>query len=158
MKKYSNLCWLWLSLSIVIIDQITKYFAVKYLVLFRSYSIFPFFDLSLQYNTGIAFSLLDTASGWQRWILSVSTVVIGYFIFIWMKRTSPNRRFLLAALASILGGAIGNLVDRLYQGYVIDFIDLHIKHWHWPTFNIADMAISVGVILLIVVTFLEKKN
>jgi signal peptidase II len=156
MKKHNNFRWLFLSLSIILFDQATKYFAIKYLTPSVPVQIFPFFDLSLNYNPGVAFSLLSTAPGWQRWFLSVLTVLICSVLLVWMKRISKNRHCLLASLVCILGGAIGNLLDRIYFGYVIDFIDLHIKHWHWPTFNIADTAISVGVTILIIMTLLER--
>ena len=158
MEKTGNLRWLYLSIVIMIIDQWTKYYAVHHLNLFDHYHVMSFFDLSLTYNTGAAWSFLSLASGWQRWFLSMFAIVISIFILIWLQRTPKNCYFRLASLALIFGGACGNLLDRIRLGYVIDFIDLYIKNWHWPIFNIADIAISLGMIMLMITVFQKRQE
>lgn len=158
MKPFNNFQWLGLSFIVIILDQWTKYLAIKHLTLFHHYHVLSFFDLSLTYNTGSAFSLLNMASGWQRWFLSGFAIFMCTFILIWLGRTAKTKHLSLLGLSCIFGGAIGNLIDRIRLGYVIDFIDLYIKNWHWPIFNIADMAISTGVTILIIAILFEKKQ
>lgn len=149
-----SLRWVWLSALVVALDQYTKSLAVSYLSPYDSVSVLPGFDLTLVHNTGAAFSFLRDAGGWQRWFLIglSGTVVTG--ILIWLARLPRRRRLLPCALALVLGGAAGNLCDRALLGYVIDFIDVYYRHWHWPAFNVADSAISVGAVLLVVDTLL----
>ena len=144
--------WIGLSLLIVIIDQITKYQAAQYLTLRDPVAVISGFNLTLMYNTGAAFSILSQASGWQRWFFIILAGVISILIIIWMLSPSNQRRWLLAALALILGGVLGNLWDRVFLGYVIDFIEVYYKSWFWPVFNVADSAITVGAIMLIIDT------
>lgn len=141
--------WLWLSLVVVALDQAAKYLADAMLELHRPVAVLPLLNLTLSYNTGAAFSFLSGAGGWQRWFFAALAVVVVAVIVIWMSRLPRRDRWLAAALALIAGGAVGNLIDRLIHGYVVDFIDVYYSHWHWPTFNLADSAITVGVSILI---------
>lgn len=149
-NRASTLHWLWLSLLVISLDQITKIWVSYSLELHQSIAIFPSFNLTLLHNPGAAFSFLATAGGWQRWFFSVLAVVISIAIIIWLRRLSPEQKWLAAALALILGGAVGNVTDRLIYGYVIDFLDFYYQSWHWPAFNLADSAITLGAFMLII--------
>ncbi|NOX10052.1 MAG: lipoprotein signal peptidase [Gammaproteobacteria bacterium] len=144
------LSWLWLSLLVLVLDQLTKYLADTGLDYAQPVALIPQLNLLLLYNPGAAFSFLSDASGWQRWFFVVIGVVISTVLLFWMRGLSRADRRVAIALALVLGGAIGNIVDRLLHGYVIDFIDVYYNGWHWPAFNIADSAITVGVVLLLV--------
>jgi len=145
-----------LAAAIVILDQVTKLWAVSALELYRPVEILPFFNLTLLHNTGAAFSFLADAGGWQRWFFTGLTLVIGIGIAIWLVRLPEHERLTRACLTLILAGAIGNLIDRVRLGYVIDFLDFHAAGWHWPAFNVADAAISCGAVLLIVFGLLGR--
>lgn len=151
-----------LSAAVVVIDQLTKWYMSNLLPLCRpgaceTIEILPVFQLTLLHNTGAAFSFLADAGGWQRlFLVSVSTVVSGV-IGVWLFRVQ-QQRLLALSLALILGGAIGNLIDRAVAGYVVDFIVLHYDGWYFPAFNIADSAISVGAALLILDTLLRPNE
>ncbi len=144
--------WLWWSVLIVVLDQVTKVIAEQWLLPLQPLPVLPSFNLTLMYNTGAAFSFLAGAGGWQRWLFIVLASVISVVLVIWLLRLSRDQRLQAAALVLVLGGAVGNLIDRLLYGHVIDFIQLYYQHWYWPTFNIADAAISVGAVLLIIDT------
>lgn len=148
-----NLYWLWLSVVIVFIDQLTKYVVLLHLRFLLSVSVFPFFNLTLDYNRGAAFSFLSAFGSWPRWFFIIMTLIISSVVFIWLLKTNKNNHWQKISLALILGGAIGNLWDRLTLGYVIDFLDLFFKQWHWPIFNVADSAITVGVFILLYILF-----
>jgi signal peptidase II len=152
-KEGTALRWLWLSAVVVLLDQCSKYLAVKYLILNAPLPQFPGLNLTLVRNTGAAFSLLRDAGGWQRWFFVVLAVVIAVAIVIWLFRLPARRNWLGCALAFVLGGALGNLWDRVNLGYVIDFIDVYYAHWHWPAFNLADSAITAGAVMLIIDAF-----
>jgi len=141
--------WLALALLVVVLDQLTKALANHLLTYAEPLAVFPSFNLTLLYNPGAAFSFLSDASGWQRWFfVAISTAATVLLIF-WLKRLKPGQVLLSVALALVLGGAVGNLVDRLWFGYVVDFIQVYYHEYYWPAFNIADSAISVGAVLLI---------
>lgn len=142
--------WLWLSVATVVLDQTTKYLADATLTFHEPVAVVPFFNLTLSYNMGAAFSFLSDAGGWQRWFFVALAVVVAVVLVVWLARLSPRERLLAASLALILGGAVGNLVDRVLYGYVIDFLDVYYGQWHWPTFNVADSAITLGVAILII--------
>jgi signal peptidase II len=142
--------WLWLSVLVVVLDLGSKAIATHYLVLYQPVPVFPGFNWTLAHNAGAAFSFLSSESGWQRWFFSVIALVVSIGITIWIKRLSSAQTILAAALALVLGGAIGNLWDRVTLGYVVDFIDVYYQQSHWPAFNIADSAISVGAVLLVI--------
>lgn len=144
--------WLWLSAVVLVLDQATKFAADDQLTLYAPVEVLPFFNLSLSYNPGAAFSFLAGASGWQRWFFSVLALGVSVFIVLWIKRLQAHERWTAAGLALILAGAIGNLIDRLLYGHVVDFIQLYYDRFYWPTFNIADSAITVGAVILVVHT------
>ena len=151
--KSSAIKWVWLSLVIVILDQLTKYYISHQFNLFESLSIMPGLNITYVHNTGAAFSFLSDAGGWQRWFFIILSSAISLVLVFWLKNHPSTGLWLAIALALILGGALGNLIDRLLLGYVIDFIDIFYKKWHWPAFNVADSAISIGVIMLIIDSF-----
>lgn len=138
--------WLWLSLSVLLADQATKYLASSNLAFNQPLAVLPSFNLTLAHNRGAAFGILSDAPGWQRWFFTVLTVVVVSGLLIWLRRLERREWPLAGALALIIGGAVGNLVDRLRFGYVVDFLDVYVGSYHWPTFNIADSAISVGAV------------
>jgi signal peptidase II len=142
--------WLGLSLCVIVLDQITKIWVSATLVLHETIPVLPFFNLRLLHNPGAAWSILATAGGWQRWFLSGLALIVSAIIVVWITRLNSQQRWLAFALALILGGAIGNVIDRMMYGYVIDFIDIYYQQWHWPAFNIADSAISVGAVMLLI--------
>ncbi len=150
--------WYVLSFTVIIIDQITKYFAVEKLALHEVKSIYEGFNLILIYNEGAAFSFLSDAGGWQRWFLIGVSCIVCVFIVVWMYQSISKSKCLLAGLSLILGGALGNLWDRLSLGYVVDFIEVYYKDLYWPAFNIADSAITIGAILLILDIFLKEPS
>lgn len=113
----------------------------------------PYFNLTYVHNTGAAFSFLSEAGGWQRWFFAVLALVISAVLSVWLARLQKHETLLALALSLVLGGAIGNLIDRLAYGYVIDFLDVYYDTWHWPAFNIADSAITLGVMLMLAESF-----
>jgi signal peptidase II len=141
--------WLWLSAAVLVIDQITKLAADQFLTWGQPVPLLPFLNLTLLYNTGAAFSFLSQAGGWQRWFFIVLAAVISLVLLAWLRKLEPGQRVTAAGLALILGGALGNLIDRLVYGHVVDFIDFYYGSWHWPAFNVADSAITVGAGALI---------
>lgn len=141
--------WLALAAGVVALDLWTKYLAMANLELFRPVPMTGWFNLTLAHNTGAAFSLLAEGGGWQRWFFIVVASGISVFLLGWLWRLPLAARALPVALMLVLGGAIGNLIDRIRFGYVVDFIDLHYAGWHWPAFNLADSAIVVGVGLML---------
>lgn len=140
--------WLWLAIVIVLADQVTKLLAMEYLR-DGAIALAPSLNLALAFNTGAAFSLLADAGGWQNLFFVVVALVVSVVIFMMMRRLGASDKQVAIALMLVLGGAIGNVIDRVRLGYVIDFIDVYYRHWHWPTFNVADSAITVGAILLV---------
>jgi signal peptidase II len=153
MRNFTMLKWLGLSLLVIILDQVSKLAIAGSMQLFQSIPIMPFFKLTYVHNTGAAFSFLSEAGGWQRWFFAALALVISGVIAVWLARLKHHETLLAVALSLVLGGAIGNLIDRLVYGYVIDFLDVYYQTWHWPAFNIADSAITLGVILMLVESF-----
>lgn len=153
--KHSTAKWFGLSLAIIILDQVTKQIAESSLQVYERIAIMPFFNLTLAYNEGAAFSFLADAGGWQRWFFVLLSATICVVLFIWLKRSQHKLEQL--AISLVIGGAAGNLIDRLFFGKVIDFLDFYYDKHHWPAFNVADMAISGGVALLILATFFQPK-
>ncbi|MDH3888980.1 MAG: signal peptidase II [Gammaproteobacteria bacterium] len=145
--------WLWVSMVVLLLDQCTKLLADAMLVLHQQVTLIPFLALFKAYNPGAAFSFLSDASGWQRWFFVVLALVVIVILLVWLLRLPAAEKATSLALALILGGAAGNLIDRLVYGYVIDFIDVYYGSWHWPAFNVADAAISVGAFLLLLDAF-----
>ena len=140
--------WLGIALAVIVLDQVAKTFIIGQMHLGDSHTITSFFNIVRVHNTGAAFSFLAGASGWQRWFFVGLGIVAAAFI-VWMLRNHGGQRIFGWALSLILGGALGNVIDRLLHGYVVDFIQLHHKGWYFPSFNVADSAISVGAALLI---------
>ncbi len=141
--------WSWLSILFIFIDQISKHLAETLLEINHPVHILPSFNLTLTYNTGAAFSLLAEAGGWQRWFFLDLGLMVSIGLVFWMQHLKSRDRWLAAALALILAGAVGNLIDRFCIGKVVDFIDFYYDLWHFPVFNIADVAINIGGILLV---------
>jgi signal peptidase II len=148
--------WLNLSALVIIFDQLTKWLMSNWLDLYQTVAVVPYFNLTLAHNYGAAFSFLASAGGWQRWFFTLLAVVVSIVLIVWMKRLKAQARLEAISLALILGGAIGNVIDRVVHGYVIDFLDVYVGSYHWPAFNIADSAICVGAVLLIFDSFRSK--
>ncbi len=146
--------WLWLSGLVVVLDQVTKVIAVRTLLGQPPVVVIPnVFDFSLVYNTGAAFGFLSSASGWQNVFFVAVAAGVSLVILTMLRRLDATDRQSALAFALILGGALGNLIDRIRLGYVIDFIHWFYRDWHWPHFNIADSAITIGVVLLVLDAF-----
>lgn len=150
--------WIWLSALVIVLDQVTKYMAVHMLVMHEPLAVMPMFNLTLMYNTGAAFSFLSEAGGWQRWFFTGVALLVSLLIFNWLRSLQDGQRLQAVALSLVLGGALGNVIDRLLLGHVVDFIQLYYDRWYWPAFNIADSAITVGVVLLIFDTLRSGKQ
>lgn len=144
--------WYWFLLSIIIIvfDQCTKQWALMTLPPYQAEAIGPMLNFTLAYNTGAAFSFLNGSGSWHRWFFASFSLLMSGIITAWIIRSSVYARLQQLGLALILGGALGNLVDRARLGYVIDFIEVYYKNYHWPIFNVADSAICVGAALLLI--------
>ena len=145
--------WLWVSVLSLLLDQASKLAVDGSMQLFESIPLLPYFNLTYVHNTGAAFSFLSDAGGWQRWLFAGLAVVMSSIIGLWLARLKQHETLMAVALALVLGGAIGNLIDRVAYGYVIDFLDVYYQDWHWPAFNIADSAICVGVFLMLLENF-----
>jgi len=152
--------WVWLGVTalVILFDWHTKQLASDALELYRPHEVFTWMNITLAHNYGAAFSFLSDAGGWQRWFFIVLASAVSLVLLVWLLRL-PRREWVVAlGLALILGGAIGNLVDRIQLGYVVDFIDVYYKNWHYPAFNVADSAITCGVILLLLDVFLISRR
>lgn len=149
-KSKSGNLWMWLGLALIILlaDQFTKVLVIGYYQLGDSTRLTSFFNLVRAHNTGAAFSFLAGAGGWQRWFFT-GIGVSAALVITWLLRKHAGQKLFAFALACILGGAVGNVIDRVMYGYVVDFLDFHYAGWHYPAFNVADSAISIGVVCLI---------
>lgn len=158
--------WWWISALVILFDQLTKLSASKFLQMHDPVAIMPLFNFTLMHNTGAAFSFLSNAGGWQRWFFTVLAIAVSILIISWVRKLGSHEKWQAAGLLLVLGGALGNVIDRLVYGYVIDFLDVYYSaqsclpmfyqtlnngqlQCHWPAFNIADSAISIGVVVLI---------
>ncbi|MES9875364.1 MAG: signal peptidase II [Candidatus Sedimenticola sp. 6PFRAG7] len=150
--------WLWLSVIIVGLDQISKQLVESSLMVYETVPLVPFFNLTLAYNEGAAFSFLSDQGGWQRWFFSALALIVSIIMVFWMKRLQQSEWPIAISLSLIVGGAIGNLIDRVLFGHVIDFLDIYYQQWHWPAFNIADSAIFIGVIFMLFDAFRGEKE
>lgn len=157
-NRAGALRWLWCSLAVIVADQATKLAAVALIRPASPVELLPTLNLVLAYNPGAAFSILGTAGGWQRWLFIGLAVVICAFIVHWLRGMPRGARWTPLALSLVLGGAIGNVIDRVRIGAVVDFIDFHVGDWHWPAFNVADSAICIGAALLVVGTFRREEG
>ena len=142
--------FLWVSLAVIIADQATKWIANTQLDYHQPVAVIPYLEWYLSYNPGAAFSFLAGAGGWQRWFFTVLAIAVTGFLLAWLFKTRREERLVPLALVIVMGGAIGNVIDRVRLGYVVDFIDVHFGGWHYPAFNVADSAITCGVILLLI--------
>ena len=143
---------IWIALAVFVSDQASKFAAVHYLTR-ETIEVAPFLNLALAYNSGAAFGFLHDAGGWQNMFFVVVAIIVSFIIINMFRRLGANDVQVAVALMLILGGAAGNVLDRLRIGHVVDFIDVYYGSWHWPTFNIADSAITIGAILLILDAF-----
>lgn len=150
--------WLWLSLFVLALDQVTKQVAESSLLVFERLPLLPFLNLTLAYNEGAAFSILSDQGGWQRWFFIILGMSVILFLIHWLRRLGRGELHIAIALSLIIGGALGNVLDRLLFGHVIDFIDFYYADWHWPAFNLADSAIFVGVFLILLDAFLPRND
>ena len=143
--------WFWFSISllVVILDQLTKWAAETYLLPYQPYPVMPLFNLTLSYNTGAAFGFLNHAGEWHRWFFGAISGIMSIVFIVWMLRLPIKSRLQLAALSFLLGGTVGNLIDRWFFDHVIDFVDLYYQHHHFAVFNLADSAICLGAFLLL---------
>ena len=158
-RSYSYWIWLLVVFAIIFVDQYSKFLVVERLNLFDRLTLTAFLDFTRLHNTGAAFSMFASDSGWQRWPLTLISAGVGTTLIGWLVRNAAKSPVLLnTAFAMIAGGAIGNLIDRLNQGYVVDFILFHIGQWHYPTFNVADSCITIGLILFLIETYRSSKR
>lgn len=147
--------WFGVSALVIVLDQISKLWISGHFSNSESYAVTGFFNLVLAHNTGASFSMLSEAGGWQRWLFSGIAIVASVWI-IWLLRKHQQQKLFCFALAFILGGALGNLIDRLMYGYVVDFLDFHWNEHHFAAFNVADSAINIGAALLLWDSFTNK--
>lgn len=151
--------WLWLSAFIVVADQLSKAVIVLNFALFDRIQLLPVFAITRVHNTGAAFSFLSSAGGWQRWFFVCIAVLVTALVCVWLRRMPrQGQGWLAASLALIVGGAIGNVIDRLFRGYVVDFLSVHWDRWYFPAFNFADAAITVGAVILLIESFYEGRR
>jgi len=150
--------WLGLSLLIIVLDQASKLWVVANFDLYESIALLPGVNFTYVHNTGAAFSFLSSAGGWQRWFFVAIGLVATVVFLVWLWKLKTSERWMAVTLSLILGGAIGNLYDRIAYSYVIDFIDVYYESHHWPVFNIADSAISIGVVMMLIDTFKGEES
>ena len=158
--RFGKLGWLWLTVVVIVLDQISKLYFENSLSLYEQIVIIPdYFSWTLAYNTGAAFSFLADAGGWQRWFFAVVALVVSGVLLVWMKGLKPHETWVAVALALVLGGALGNLFDRVAYGHVIDFILIHWQsRWYFPAFNLADSAIPLAATMLALDLFRTKPS
>lgn len=150
--------WLWLPVVVILLDQVSKWLVLSALTPYQVLEILPNINLTLMFNSGAAFSFLADAGGWQRWLFAGFAVLVTLALVVWLLRLQANERLLAVGLGLIIGGAVGNLIDRVVFGHVVDFIQVYLPviplrlFNPWPAFNIADSAISLGVMLLLIDT------
>jgi signal peptidase II len=155
MKKWP---WFALSIWIILLDQVSKYWIQQHFNLYDSVNLFPFLNITLAYNTGAAFSFLSSTGSWHTIFFMTMSLFVSLLLIYWILTLPPRDRTQLTGMALILGGALGNVIDRLWNGHVIDFIQLYYKSFYWPVFNIADSAICIGGFLLLLDMFRGKKK
>ncbi|HKT32556.1 MAG TPA: signal peptidase II [Gammaproteobacteria bacterium] len=157
--KYGAWIWLWLSAAVILLDQLSKWLVASHLAVYDSIRVLPVFNLVLIHNPGAAWSFLAGASGWQRWLFTILALAVSAAIVVWL-RFLPRReyRWRAIALSLVLAGALGNVIDRLWHGYVIDFLQFHYQGWYYPAFNLADSAITVGAAMLILEGLFSRRR
>jgi len=146
-----------IAIVCVVLDQITKIAAERALDLHEAIAVIPGFNIALAYNYGAAFSFLNVPGGIQRWFFTGISLIVSILLIVWLYRLTMQEKWLSLSFSLILGGAVGNLIDRAYYGYVVDFIQVYYDKWYFPTFNIADSAIFCGAALLLIGMFFEKE-
>jgi signal peptidase II len=159
-QRFGRLAWLWLSVLVFVLDQVSKVYFEGSLSLYQQIVVIPdYFSWTLAYNTGAAFSFLADAGGWQRWFFAAIALVVSVVLVVWLKRLKSYETRLAIALALVLGGALGNVFDRVAYGHVVDFILVHWQNrWYFPAFNLADCAISLGAAMLALDMFKPQKS
>jgi signal peptidase II len=155
--KPGSLNYLWVSVAVIVLDQVTKALIERSLSLYQSITLLPVLEMTRLHNPGAAFSFLANESGWQRWLFTGLAAVVSVVLVLWLKRIDRSSRALATAVALILGGAVGNVIDRVRLGHVIDFINAHWGQHYFPAFNVADSAITVGAALLLLDAWLEAR-
>lgn len=151
--------WLWLSVVVVAADQLTKALVMLNFELYQRVELLPVLGLTRLHNTGAAFSFLASAGGWQRWFFVAIALLVTTLVCVWLRRMpARGQGWLAAALALVVGGAVGNVIDRLVHGHVVDFISVHWQERFFPAFNIADSAITVGAAILIIDSFYDGRR
>ena len=160
MKFPGKSAWLGLSLAVIVLDQLRKWFVAGHMQVYQTLYVLPVFNVALLHNTGAAFSMLAGQPGWQRWFFVILALGIAGLIVTWLVRMpASSTRWMAAGLALVAGGAVGNVWDRLAQGYVVDFLQFHWHGWFFPAFNVADSAITVGAVMLILDgVFLQRRS
>lgn len=153
-----QLKWMWIAVLVLALDYITKQMAEHFLNFAQPVYVLPVFDLTLLYNKGAAFSFLAAESGWQRWLFALIAIGVSTVLLGWLLRLKTSERWLAVALTLIIGGALGNLHDRLLYGHVIDFLHVHWDNHYFPAFNIADSAITIGAIMLAIDSLLAARK
>jgi signal peptidase II len=156
-SRRGALGFLWLSALVIALDQVTKATIELSLGLYQSIAVLPVLAITRLHNTGAAFSFLAGADGWQRWLFTALAIGVSVALLLWLKRIDSEAKVLACAVALILGGALGNVIDRLRLGYVIDFIHVHWGEHYFPAFNVADSAITIGAALLLLDAWLEAR-
>jgi signal peptidase II len=157
--SHGALAWLWLSAAVVAADQLSKWWIVASFELYDRLQLLPMFALTRLHNTGAAFSFLASAGGWQRWFFIIIAVAVTSLVCVWLKRMPrAGHGWLAASLALIVGGAVGNVIDRVFRGHVVDFLSFHWDRWYFPAFNVADSAITVGAVILLMESFFEGRR
>lgn len=152
----SGLRWLWLTVVVIAVDLATKYTVLANFALYERKEITSFFSLLYVRNYGAAFSFLNDAGGWQRWLFTGLAIAVCIGLLFWMRRLPAQDGLQAGGSALIIGGALGNLYDRTVHGFVVDFLDFHLGQWSWPAFNVADSAICVGAVLLVLASFRKE--
>jgi signal peptidase II len=151
--------WLLLTVAVVVLDQLTKMWVVQHFALYERRTLMPVLDITLMYNTGAAFSFLSDAAGWQRWAFIALALAVSVALLVWLRRLRARAQAALASsLALILAGALGNVIDRVRIGHVIDFVSAHWNDAYFPAFNVADSAITVGAILLLLDAWRDSRS
>ncbi|CUX97327.1 signal peptidase II [Candidatus Hoaglandella endobia] len=154
----TRFCWLWITSVVLLLDLSSKKLIMTYCALGKSVVVIPFINFTYVHNPGAAFSFLADQGGWQCWLFSVIALVITVMLLVMMYQSDYRNRLLNAAYAMIIGGALGNLFDRMVHGVVIDFIDFYVSDWHWPTFNVADLVICIGALFMLLDGFFCPAN
>ena len=158
-KRASGLQYLWITLAIFFLDQLTKWWVASDFELYESRIIIDgLFNLTYVHNYGAAFSFLSDGGGWQRWFFTLIAVAVSIVLLIWLRRNDVSFWRQNLSFSLILAGAVGNVTDRFLFGYVIDFLDVHYQGWHWPAFNVADCAITIGAVLMLLEAFIDNRR